>query len=81
MYLLVLQGLPADALSVENGLIVTLGRRWPLMIDPQTQARILKLFGGIPDLIFVLPLLFKPFQIAFRLTDGSGQKRKQTKFR
>jgi len=33
-----IQGLPADPLSVENAIIVTRGRRWPLMIDPQTQA-------------------------------------------
>uniref|UniRef100_A0A8C3P4G2 Dynein axonemal heavy chain 2 n=1 Tax=Chrysemys picta bellii TaxID=8478 RepID=A0A8C3P4G2_CHRPI len=33
-----LQGLPSDAFSTENGLIVTRGNRWPLMIDPQCQA-------------------------------------------
>eukprot|EP00929_Paragymnodinium_shiwhaense_P066427 TRINITY_DN33321_c0_g4_i1.p1 TRINITY_DN33321_c0_g4~~TRINITY_DN33321_c0_g4_i1.p1 ORF type:complete len:3770 (+),score=1255.81 TRINITY_DN33321_c0_g4_i1:195-11312(+) len=29
--------LPADDLSVENAIMVTRGRRWPLMIDPQGQ--------------------------------------------
>ena len=33
-----IQGLPADSLSTENGIIVVKGSRWPLMIDPQTQA-------------------------------------------
>jgi len=33
-----LAGLPGDSFSVENGVITTRGRRWPLMIDPQGQA-------------------------------------------
>ncbi|XP_056265579.1 dynein axonemal heavy chain 6 [Pseudoliparis swirei] len=32
------EGLPRDAVSTENGILVTEGRRWPLMIDPQDQA-------------------------------------------
>jgi dynein heavy chain len=31
-------GLPNDNLSIENGIILFKSRRWPLMIDPQTQA-------------------------------------------
>jgi len=33
-----IQGLPADDFSTENGLFASMGRRWPLMIDPQGQA-------------------------------------------
>eukprot|EP00003_Mantamonas_plastica_P025987 TRINITY_DN5190_c0_g1_i1.p1 TRINITY_DN5190_c0_g1~~TRINITY_DN5190_c0_g1_i1.p1 ORF type:complete len:1587 (-),score=644.35 TRINITY_DN5190_c0_g1_i1:21-4370(-) len=33
-----LQGLPTDTVSIDNAIMVTQGRRWPLMIDPQKQA-------------------------------------------
>lgn len=33
-----MNGLPMDNVSVENALFLTYARRWPLMIDPQTQA-------------------------------------------
>ncbi|XP_016786964.1 dynein axonemal heavy chain 2 isoform X3 [Pan troglodytes] len=33
-----IQGLPSDAFSTENGIIVTRGNKWALMIDPQAQA-------------------------------------------
>eukprot|EP00656_Telonema_subtile_P031899 TRINITY_DN3494_c0_g2_i1.p1 TRINITY_DN3494_c0_g2~~TRINITY_DN3494_c0_g2_i1.p1 ORF type:complete len:4527 (-),score=1335.50 TRINITY_DN3494_c0_g2_i1:103-13683(-) len=34
----VMQGLPTDNFSTENGVLVTGGTRWPLMVDPQAQA-------------------------------------------
>lgn len=44
-------GLPSDNLSVENGIIMFESRRWPLMIDPQTQANkfIKKMGKSNPD--------------------------------
>ncbi|XP_028992315.1 dynein axonemal heavy chain 2 isoform X2 [Betta splendens] len=33
-----IQGLPSDAFSTENGVMVTHGNRWPLIVDPQGQA-------------------------------------------
>ena len=45
-------GLPSDNLSVENGIIMFGSRRWPLMIDPQTQAnKFIKRMGkSFPEL-------------------------------
>jgi dynein heavy chain len=34
----IMAGLPTDTVSVDSGVLVTRGRRWPLMIDPQGQA-------------------------------------------
>ena len=32
-----IQGLPNDAFSTDNAIIISHARRWPLMIDPQMQ--------------------------------------------
>jgi dynein heavy chain len=34
----ILEGLPNDPVSVDNGIIAQKGKRFPLMIDPQSQA-------------------------------------------
>ncbi|KAK2953633.1 putative Dynein axonemal heavy chain 6 [Blattamonas nauphoetae] len=33
-----IQGLPSDKLSLDNAVVVTRSRKWPLMVDPQGQA-------------------------------------------
>ena len=33
-----IDGLPKDTFSIDNGIITSMARRWPLMIDPQEQA-------------------------------------------
>lgn len=32
------KGLPSDAVSINNAILVTKGKSYPLMIDPQLQA-------------------------------------------
>ncbi|XP_068166166.1 dynein axonemal heavy chain 2 [Antennarius striatus] len=54
-----IQGLPSDPFSTENGVIVTRGKRWPLIIDPQGQAlkwiRNMEMKGGLKVIDFQMP--------------------------
>jgi len=54
-----IDGLPKDSFSVDNGIITSQARRWPLMIDPQQQAN-----------RWVKNMEKKANMITFKLTDG-----------
>uniref|UniRef100_UPI0037E8313A dynein axonemal heavy chain 2 n=1 Tax=Semicossyphus pulcher TaxID=241346 RepID=UPI0037E8313A len=54
-----IQGLPSDSFSTENGVIVTRGNRWPLLVDPQGQAlkwiRNMEMERGLKVIDFQMP--------------------------
>ena len=54
-----IDGLPNDMFSVDNGIIISQARRWPLMIDPQMQAN-----------KWVKKMNAKAGIVTFKLTDG-----------
>ena len=41
-------GLPTDSVSVENAIIVSKARRWPLMIDPQVGGHMVQPARSLP---------------------------------
>jgi dynein heavy chain len=54
-------GLPTDTLSTDNAIVLTRGRRWPLMIDPQGQANRWIRRMGVDKNIAVVKLTEKNF--------------------
>ncbi|XP_045539469.1 dynein axonemal heavy chain 1 [Papilio machaon] len=63
-------GLPRDPLSVESAVLMSNSRRWPLIIDPQTQAnKWIRSMGKIEGLIVCKPNdrdLLRSFESALR---------------
>jgi hypothetical protein len=65
-----LDGLPNDSLSIDNAIIISKTRRWPLMIDPQVgtaQPRLAsgsKLVDSSPQLSPLLAWLARSGQFA-----------------
>ncbi|OMJ80715.1 hypothetical protein SteCoe_18966 [Stentor coeruleus] len=52
-----IDGLPRDAFSIENGIIISKARRWPLMIDPESQAnKWIKKMEGKENTLLVIKL-------------------------
>ena len=63
-----LNGLPADKLSIENGIYTTNAKRWPLLIDPQSQGnRWIKREEGIKVVKQTLPKYLLILENAIRL--------------
>jgi hypothetical protein len=50
----VMAGLPSDDVSVDNGILVTRCKRWPLMIDPQVGGSCVGLLGGLAGFLWKL---------------------------
>merc|ERR1719506_2362793 len=68
-----LWGLPTDALSTDNAIILTRGQRWPLMIDPQGQANRWIRRMGVDKNIAVVKLTEKNFLRALETGIRYGQ--------
>ena len=60
----VLEGLPSDDLSVQNGIMVTRSARWPLLVDPQQQGTSWLLKRHAADDLRVTTLTDKRFRTA-----------------
>ncbi|KAL0879698.1 hypothetical protein ABMA27_003413, partial [Loxostege sticticalis] len=76
-------GLPRDPLSVESAVLMSNSRRWPLIIDPQTQAnKWIRAMGKIEGLVVCKPNdrdLLRSFESALRfgkpvLLENVGQE-------
>lgn len=60
-----LAGLPSDGTSIDNGILVTRGKRWPLMIDPQV---------GRDDWLLKLPYAISHQTSSFQAQIAAGIK-------
>lgn len=68
-------GLPVDSFSVDNGIIISNSRRWPLMIDPQGTLWTRHLFeGAVCGSIVSLKLSVQLWFICCLLSCRSGQQ-------
>ncbi|CAG9128697.1 unnamed protein product [Plutella xylostella] len=78
-----MHGLPRDPLSVESAVLMSHSRRWPLVVDPQTQAnKWIRSMGKLDGLLVVKPNdrdLLRNFESALRfgkpiLLENVGQE-------
>ena len=64
-------GLPRDTVSTENAVLVTRGKRWPLMIDPQEQAnrwiRAMEMKNGLKVIKLSNPNYLRTLENAIRI--------------